>query len=82
VPVIAALAAEFPEARLTLEYADEDIGSNSGSIVFDGGRPHTATKFDRKAAAALWFELNRCDPRDRGYDPVTSGYVGDGAGGA
>lgn len=74
-PVLAALAALFPQTRFVLEYADEDIGSNSGIVVFESGELHSGTSLAHEAAAKLWFELNELDPRDRGYDPDTFEYV-------
>lgn len=35
-PVIAALAGKFPESEIHHQYADEDIGSNCGHIVYHG----------------------------------------------
>ena len=35
-PVISALAARFPDERIEIKYADEDIGSNYGWVIYDG----------------------------------------------
>lgn len=71
VPVLVALAKKYPQAKFTLEYADESIGSHTGIIVYEGGELHSDTEFGYKPAAKLWFELNQRDPASRGYDPVT-----------
>lgn len=76
-PVLAALARRYPEARFTLEYADEDLGSNAGIVRYEGGEPYSETALHYQAAAKLWFELNGRDPRDLGYDPITFEYVGE-----
>jgi hypothetical protein len=76
-PVLAALAAQHPEARFVLEYADEDIGSNAGIVIYQHGETYSETSLGHRAAAKLWFDLNDCDPNDRGYDPVTFEYVGE-----
>ena len=62
-PVIATLAVQHPNARFILEYADEDIGSNAGIVVYECGEPHSETSLGHKPAAKLWFELNGCDPK-------------------
>lgn len=36
-PLIRELSAHHPEAEITLQFADEDIGSNCGTLVFKGG---------------------------------------------
>jgi hypothetical protein len=36
-PVFAALAARFPDVTIRVEYADEDIGSNQGTLVYREG---------------------------------------------
>lgn len=38
VPVLAALSRALPGARVTVEFADEDRGSNCGRAVFENGR--------------------------------------------
>lgn len=76
-PVLAALAAQHPEARFTLEYADENVGSNAGIVVYEHGEPYSETFLGRRAAAKLWFELTGNDPKERGYDTTTFEYVGD-----
>lgn len=53
VKILEALAAKFPEVEFVVEYADEDIGSNCGTLTFRGGelvneehpRGAEATKF-------------------------------------
>ena len=37
VPIFAALAARFRDAEFVIEYADEDIGSNQGTLVYRDG---------------------------------------------
>jgi Ferredoxin-like domain in Api92-like protein len=76
-PVMTVLTRRYPEARFTLEYADEDIGSNAGIAVYEGGESHSETVLHCTAAAKLWFELNGYDPSDLGYDPITFEYVGE-----
>lgn len=75
VPVISELAARYPEARFTMEYADEDKGSNAGIYVFEYGELASATTLGHRRACALWFEMNGADPMDYGYDPVTFAYL-------
>ena len=38
-PVLEALSAKFPKAKITCRYADEDIGQNCGTLTFLGGEP-------------------------------------------
>lgn len=71
--VIAALACLHPEVIVRLEYADEDIGSNSGTYVsVKGTCVHRGLK--GPDAARLWFDMNDADPVERGYDPETFEY--------
>lgn len=53
VKVFSALSAKFPEVEITVEYADENIGSNCGTLVFFGG----LTKF--KHCAPNWADQNQ-----------------------
>jgi len=36
-PVMKALSAKYPEAEFKLDYADEDMGSNCGTVIFKAG---------------------------------------------
>ena len=36
-PILEALSREFPDVTIKVEYADEDIGSNCGTIILKGG---------------------------------------------
>ena len=37
IPVLEALAAKFPEVEFVIEFADDDIGSNQGTLIFRNG---------------------------------------------
>lgn len=77
-PVIRMLSAQFPEARLILEYADEDIGRNAGKLVFRAGELIGKAECEGTVAAELYFRLNPAsDPKDWGYDPLTFERIGE-----
>ena len=77
IPVIEALAAAHPDIEITLEYADEDKGSNAGIVKYSGGKMVEEQDLEDAEAVKLWFNLNDTDPKDYGYDPVTFEYVGE-----
>ena len=54
-PVLKALSALHPDAEITLQFADEDIGSNCGTIVFKGGEVHSSD------VAGNWNEMTEAE---------------------
>ena len=54
-PVFLKLSQLFPEATIELAYADEDIGSNCGKVIFKGGE---AISRDESAG---WNEMSEAD---------------------
>lgn len=44
IPVLTALAAKFPEVQFVVEFADEDVGSNQGTLVFENGELFSRTE--------------------------------------
>ncbi|WP_020471530.1 DUF1281 family ferredoxin-like fold protein [Zavarzinella formosa] len=76
-PIFSALSAWFPEVPFTVEYADEDIGSNAGIIQYRNGKKGEE-ELKGVSAAKLWFKLNPdAEPKDYGYDPETFECGGD-----
>lgn len=57
-PVFKALSAMHPEAEIVVRFADEDIGSNCGTIVFQGGEVHSSD------VAGDWEKMSPVD-RDK-----------------
>jgi hypothetical protein len=58
-PVLLELSSKFPDIKFTVEYADEDIGSNCGRYVLQGGNQIEFTEYDGIKACEIW-----------GYDPA------------
>lgn len=63
-PVIQRLSELFPELELTLKYADEDIGSNCGKVVFKGGERTCTWTPKKKAAIRFACEIWDEDPKE------------------
>jgi len=61
-PVMDALAAKFPDVSFTLEYADEDVGSNAGVIRYDKGEKNHS-QLGGADAVRLYSEIN-ADPEE------------------
>jgi hypothetical protein len=63
IPVIKALSEKYPNNEFKIEYADEDTGSNCGSIVFKNGVMIIKTIFENQSKAAydMYFKLNPTD---------------------
>ena len=57
-PIYKALSAKFPDATIIVRFADEDIGSNCGTIAWKGGEVST------EDVAGNWNEMIEKD-RDR-----------------
>lgn len=57
-PVIKALSDLHPEAEITLRFADEDIGSNCGTLVFKAG------EIIKSDVAPSWNQMNQAE-RDK-----------------
>ena len=57
-PVIKALSVLHPEAEITLRFADEDIGSNCGTLVFKAG------EIIKSDVAPSWNQINQAE-RDK-----------------
>lgn len=74
-PLIAALAAQHPAVRFTLEFADENCGEDAGILVYERGEIVAETAFRGRGAVKFWFELNGSIPEEYGYDPITFEYV-------
>lgn len=53
-PVFLALSEKFPERGLKIDFADEDRGSNCGSLLYSGGRLLEETKGTLQFAHDLW----------------------------
>jgi len=73
VPLILALSAKFPTETLYLDYADEDIGRNCGTMTFQAGKviqesiaPSRSemTKEDEQKWRAFAFEVTGESPDD------------------
>lgn len=66
-PVMQKLSLMFPEATITVEYADEDLGSNCGRYVLENGE--TIEKYLPDGDEALMFacEIKGCD-----YDQIVA----------
>lgn len=77
-PIFDTLAAKYPAIPFKVEYADEDIGSNAGVLIYRDGEKQSEA-LGHAEAAALWFNLNDADPAENGYDPVTFEYKGEEA---
>jgi hypothetical protein len=60
IPVILALSAHFPVVSMTLTYADEDSGSNTGRIVFKNGNVIEEYKPESQSKEGydIYFELH------------------------
>ena len=56
-PIFLKLSSMFPEATIELTYADEDIGSNCGTVLFKGGE---AISRDESAG---WNEMTEADQK-------------------
>jgi flagellar hook protein FlgE len=71
-PVIEKLSEMFPNVTLTLDYADEDSGSNTGKVVFKGGEKiiEYYPESQSKEAYDLFFELY---PDDRSLFKLVDG---------
>lgn len=54
-PIFLKLSSMFPEATIVLTYADEDIGSNCGTVIFKGGE---AVSRDESAG---WNSMSEAD---------------------
>lgn len=78
-PVMKALSAKYPDAEFKLEYADEDRGSNCGTLIFKSGAmeiieiaptwSEQSEKEHRKwRKFALQLQHPGADPKDHGMD--------------
>lgn len=56
-PIFVKLSSMFPEATIELTYADEDIGSNCGTVTFKGGE---AISRDESAG---WDQMSEADQK-------------------
>ncbi len=54
-PVFKALSALHPEAEITVRFADEDIGSNCGTLIFKAG------EISRSDVAPRWNEMSAAE---------------------
>jgi hypothetical protein len=70
-PVILKLSQMFPDATIEVTYADEDIGSNCGTVVFKGGAVvsrdesqgwNQMSKADQEKWQAFAYEVKGWDP--------------------
>jgi len=57
-PVLLELSSKFPDIEFTIEFADEDIGSNTGKYVMKSGCEINFETYDGIQACDIW-----------GYDP-------------
>lgn len=57
--IFEALSLKFPDLKITVKYADEDIGSNCGQVEFQDGQVISIIEYDGIKACEIW-----------GYDPV------------
>lgn len=53
-PVIKRLSEMFPDVEITVEYADEDIGSNCGTYCYLAGNKESEAEGDFEFAAEMW----------------------------
>lgn len=72
-PLLLKLSAQFPEAQLDVRYADEDIGSNCGTLVIKGGavvsrdesgRWDSMTKAEQDKWCAFAYEVKGWEPEE------------------
>ena len=54
VPVFNAIAKKFPTLAISVEYADEDLGYNCGTIVYEDGEMYGETEGDEEFASDIW----------------------------
>lgn len=62
IPVISALSSIYPNARFSLEYADEDLGRNLGIVLFVAGEIVDKVQFDSYSPAAWAFAYKMHNP--------------------
>lgn len=58
VKILEALAAKFPEVDFVVEYADEDIGSNCGTLTFQNGELAKAEHPHGQEAVQFAYRVN------------------------
>lgn len=70
-PIFLKLSSMFPDASIELVYADEDIGSNCGSVTFKGGQAvfrdessgwNSMSEADQKKWQAFAYEVKGWEP--------------------
>ncbi|MDT4884858.1 Ferredoxin-like domain in Api92-like protein [compost metagenome] len=70
-PILLKVSEQFPDATIEVRYADEDIGSNCGSVTFLGGKAivrDEATRWadmseaEQKKWAAFAYEVKGWEP--------------------
>ncbi|UCP00070.1 hypothetical protein LF844_09735 [Metapseudomonas lalkuanensis] len=70
-PILSKVSEQFPDATIEIRYADEDIGSNCGSVTFLGGKaivrdevPRWAdmSEAEQKKWTAFAYEVKRWQP--------------------
>lgn len=73
-PVLGRLSEMYPDADISIMYADADIGSNQGHLRLHAG---DVTEFQIKDPIAFAFDVIGGDPEEHGYvkDPETGKYV-------
>ena len=69
VPILQALSEKFPDITITIRWADEDVGVNTGEAVFKGGEISELTRFEvhSKEAFELAAELWGLDLAEEGF---------------
>lgn len=70
--IMQVLSEKYPDVEFTYEYADEDIGSNAGRLVYFGGEItyEDIPRLHSKEAYEMAFDIWKCSPED--YDLVFS----------
>lgn len=55
-----ALSAKFPDEEITVEYANEDLGHNCGTLELKGGEITSCIRGDRRFACDVWGYSEDC----------------------
>lgn len=70
-PIFNKLASQYPHLSFHVDYADEDLGHNAGSLFYEDGVLATETLLHGRHAVRMYFELTGHDLEAAGFHPGT-----------